>query len=590
MSDLHSHGQPAGAEHANHAEPGFFGKYIFSTDHKTIGKQFMFTSLFFLLVAGLAAMVMRWQLAFPWKPVPGLGPVLYKTSQNAVSAEGYTLLVTLHGALMVFFVGIPMLVGAFGNFLIPLHIGAKDMAFPFINALSYWLFLVAGVIAVVGLVLGMGSIGPGGTFYPPLSVVTPSVALNLWIVSLFLVGLSSILGAFNYLTTIVTMRAPGLTWWRLPVTTWAQCFTAVIQLTATPLLGAALILLFMDRVAGTSFFLPKGLEISGKASTASGGGSPLLWQHLFWFYGHPAVYVLILPAFGFIADILAVFSRRPVFGYKAMVVSLGSVAALGFVVWAHHMFVSGLNPFMGMAFAVLTLAISIPSAVVVLCLLITLFRGAIRFTTPMWFGIGFLSMFVIGGLTGIFLGTAAVDIPLHDTYFVVAHFHYVVFGGVLMAIFGATYFWYPKMFGRRMSERLGKTHFFMTFILLNAVFFPMFILGNGGHIRRIADPTFYDSLKPLQPINVFITWAAFVMGASQLVFVGNFFWSIWRGEKVDRNPWQSATLEWTAASPPPHGNFEMEPRVTHGPYCFKSLLDPTQTTCCQPREVVHGRA
>ncbi len=538
-----------------HKELGFIRKYIFSTDHKTIGIQFLFIALFMVLIGGFLAMMIRWQLAFPGKPVPVIGQWFPDNMLvgGVMLPEFYNILFTMHGTLMIFFVVIPVLVGTFGNYLIPLQIGAKDMAFPFLNMLSYWLIPPAAVIMLAGFFTQTGPASTGWTAYVPLSAIEP-IGQNLWLISLFLVGSSSIMGAVNYITTILNCRAPGMTLFRMPLPVWALFITAIMALLATPVLAAALAMLFLDRVAGSTFFLSEG------------GGQTLLWQHLFWFYSHPAVYIMILPAMGIASEVISVFSRKPIFGYHSMIYALGSIAFLGFIVWGHHMFQSGMNPMLGTTFLVSTMVIAVPSAIKTFNWLGTLWGGSIRFTTPMLNAIAFVSMFVIGGLSGIFLASTSADIFVHDTYFVVAHLHYVLFGGSIFGIFAGVYYWYPKMFGRKMNERLGKIHFFTTFITYNCTFFPMHILGIGGMMRRIYDPTQYAHLQHLQSINVFITYSAFVMGIAQIPFLINFFGSLFRGEKAGENPWQANTLEWTLPSPPKHGNYEIIPTVYHGPY------------------------
>jgi cytochrome c oxidase subunit I len=573
-------------EHEMHAEgihqepKDFFHKYVWSTDHKMIGKQYLFTSFFFLIVGGLLAMMIRWQLAYPGQPVPVLGNLLHGHlffgDDGSISPEGYLQLTTMHGSIMIFFVMIPILVAAFGNFLIPLHIGARDVAFPLLNALSYWLFLPAGIIAFASFFVTNGAAEAGWTAYPPLSDVataTPGSGLGqtLLLVAIFLLGFSSILGGVNFLTTIVKMRAPGLTWSRLPLLTWAQLVTSLFQALATPVLGAAVSLMFMDKVFGTTFFLPTGLMDSNDQLVGGGGGGhPLLWQHIFWFYAHPAVYILILPGMGIASELIAAFARKPIFGYKPMVVSMASIMGLGFIVWGHHMFVSGMSPAMGMGFMVTTMLIALPSAVKVFNWLGTLWRSSIVISVPMMHGLAFLSMFIIGGLSGIFMAATPVDIYIHDTYYIIAHFHYVVFGGSVFAVFGGLYFWFPKFWGRMMNNKLGYLHWALTFISFNCTFFPMHLLGEGGHMRRLATATEYQYLQPMQDLNVFISISAFVLGASQLIFLFNYFYSMIKGPKASANPWNAMTLEWSAPSPTPYHNFDKIPTVYRGPYDYNS--------------------
>jgi len=552
----------AALAHAHH-EPGFIRKYLFSTDHKMIGKQFLTVSLGMLVLGGLLALIVRWQLAWPGTAVPGLGWVPEPhVIQGILSPAFYNTAFTMHATIMIFFVVMPILVGCFGNFLIPLMIGTRDMAFPVINMLSFWVTLVAAIIMLSGFFVPGGHAAAGWTSYAPLSAVPSYTGVDwgqhLWIISLMIMGVGSLLGSINYITTVINLRAPGMSWFRLPLVIWALFITAILLLLALPVLTAALGMLLMDRVAGTSFFLP------------AGGGQPILWQHLFWFFGHPEVYIMILPAMGIASEILPPFCRKPIFGYKAMAFSIIGIAGLGWLVWGHHMFQSGMNPTLGTSFMISTMVIGVPSAIKVFNWLGTLWGGSIRFATPMLFALGFVSMFLIGGLSGVFMASTAVDLFIHDTYFIVAHIHYVLFGGSMFALFAGIYYWFPKMFGRMMNETLGKIHFALTFIFFNGTFFPMHILGIGGHMRRIYNPEYYEFLKPLQPWNRFITISAICLGLSQLVFFTNYFTSLFFGRKAERNPWKANTLEWVAATPVPHGNFEVIPTVYRGPYEYSS--------------------
>ncbi|TMB09867.1 MAG: cytochrome c oxidase subunit I, partial [Deltaproteobacteria bacterium] len=451
------------------------------------------------------------------------------------------------------------------NFLIPLMIGARDMAFPVLNMLSFWVAGVAAVIMFASFFVPGGAAAAGWTSYAPLSANPVYTGVdwgqNLWCISLIVLGVSSLMGSINYITTVINLRAPGMTWFRLPLTIWALFITAVLLLLALPVLTSALGMLLFDRMAGTHFFNP------------AGGGEPLLWQHLFWFFGHPEVYVLILPAMGVASDVLSVFARKPVFGYHAMAFSMIGIAFLSWIVWGHHMFQSGMSPTLGTSFMMSTMVIAVPSAIKTFNWLGTLWGGNIRLTTPMLFSLGFVSMFVIGGLSGIYMASTPVDIYIHDTYYIVAHIHYVVFGGSIFGAFAAIYFWFPKMFGRMMNERLGKLHFWGTLIGFNWTFFPMHLLGLAGHMRRIYNPTQYDFLRPIQHWNEIITYGALFLGASQLLVVVNFFWSMFAGKVAGKNPWQANTLEWEAPSPPPHGNFPGPlPTVYRGPYEYSSPL------------------
>jgi cytochrome c oxidase subunit 1 len=551
--------------HAHDAPHSFVRKYVFSTDHKVIGIQFLVMSLVFLLLGGTLAMIIRWQLGFPGRPMPGGGALPEAmASEGIILPEFYNALVTMHGTFMVFFAIMPLLVGVFGNYLIPLKIGAPDMAFPRLNMASFWMAVPAGLIMLAGFGVEGGSAAAGWTSYAPLSASPEhsgvSLGQQLWCVSIIVLGLSSILGAVNYITTVIQLRAPGMTWMRLPLSIWSLFITACLVLLAIPVLSGAAIMLLFDQTLGTHFFRP------------GTGGEPLLWQHLFWFFGHPEVYILILPAMGMVSDIIANGARKPIFGYTSMVLAIAAIGFLGWVVWGHHMFQSGMNPMLGTTFMVATLLISVPSAVKTFNWLGTLWGGNITFHVPMLHALAFVAMFVIGGLSGVFMASAPVDVYIHDTYFIVAHLHYVLFGGSLFAIFAAVTFWYPKMFGRLMSPRLGQAHFWLTFVAYNMVFFPMHRLGLQGHMRRIYDPNQYEFLQHLQPSNTMISVSAFVLYAAQALFAINFVMSWWRGAKAGDNPWRDNGLEWTVASPPPHGNFATVPHVHRGPYEFSSPL------------------
>ncbi|MGH7472788.1 MAG: cytochrome c oxidase subunit I [Candidatus Methylomirabilales bacterium] len=543
--------------HGTH-ELGFVRTYIFSTDHKMIARQFLFLGLFMMLIGGLLAMLIRWQLAWPETPVPGLG-WLFGETEGVIPPEVYNMLFTMHATLMIFFVIMPILAGSFGNFCIPLMIGARDMAFPRLNMLSFWMGGVAGVLMLAGFFVPGGHADAGWTSYAPLSAV-PSYSgvnwgQNLWCISLIVLGVSSMMGAINYITTVINMRAPGMTFFRMPLVVWSLFITAILLLLALPVLTSAAAMLLFDRTLGTHWFLPEG------------GGEPLLWQHLFWFFGHPEVYILILPAMGMASEILPVFARKPIFGYRAMVYSMLSICFLSWIVYGHHMFVSGMDPRVGIAFTLTTMVIAVPSAIKTFNWLGTLWGGSILFTTPMLNALAFVGMFVIGGLSGIFMASTPVDIFIQDTYFIVAHIHYVVFGGSIFGAFAAIYYWFPKMFGRMLNEPLGKLHFWTTFVAYNLTFFPMHILGVGGMMRRIYNPTQYEFLQHLQWWNVLITWSAFALGLAQIFFIVNFLWSLFAGKRASMNPWNANTLEWTAPSPPPHLNWgDRIPTVYHGPY------------------------
>ena len=553
------------AAHVEAHELSFLRKYIFSTDHKIIGIQFLLMSFVFLLFGGLMAMMIRWQLGFPERPLPA-GQLLPETMApgGILLPEFYNSLVTMHGTIMVFFAIMPLLVGVFGNFLIPLKIGAPDMAFPRLNMASFWIAFSAGILMMAGFFVEGGHAAAGWTAYAPLSAdpewTGVSGGQQIWLLSIAILGLASIMGALNYITTVVNLRAPGMTWFRMPLSIWALFVTAILVLLAIPILSGAAIMLFFDQTIGTHFF------------DWTDGGQVILWQHLFWYFGHPEVYILILPAMGMVSDIIANGSRKPVFGYHSMVFALISIAFLGWVVWGHHMFQSGMNPTLGMTFMISTMIIAVPSAIKVFNWMGTMWRGNIRFHVPMLHSVGFVAMFVIGGLSGIFMAATPVDIYIHDTYFIVAHIHYVLFGGSLFAIFAAVTYWYPKMFGRMMNSTLGKVHFWLTFLFYNLTFFPMHDLGIAGHMRRIYDPSQYEFLQPLAPLNRFITVSALLLFTVQILFAVNFVMSWFKGKKAGENPWEANGLEWTVPSPPPHGNFAKVPTVYRGPYEYSSPL------------------
>ncbi len=569
LVDDHAHPQHGHAD--AHHEPGFLGKYVFSQDHKWIGIQYGFTSLVFLLFGFTLMMMMRWALAFPGKPMPILGMVLFKDMGGVMPPEFYNQLGAMHGTIMVFLGIVPLAVGAFGNYVVPLQIGAPDMAFPKLNMASYWLYFCGGVAMLSSFFMPGGAAQSGWTSYPPLSDIAPS-GQTMWLVGMLFLIFSSLLGATNFLVTIIQLRAPGLTWMRLPFFVWAQFVTSFLLLLAFPALQAAGILQLMDRTAGTSFFLPSGLVVSGQHLANSGGGSPLLWQHLFWFLAHPEVYVLILPAFGIIGEVIANNTRKPLWGYKSMVYAVSFLGFMSFVVWAHHMFMTGMGTVMSTFFQTTTMIISIPSVIVLTAMLISLWGGSIRFNTPMLFALAFLPMFAIGGLTGLPLGLAPTDIHLHDTYYVIGHFHYVVAPGTIFAMFAGIYYWFPKLTGRKMNETLGKIHFWPSLIAINCIFMPMFIQGMAGVSRRLYDggQSYMHARDIAAATNPFMSYAAWALGLSQIAFIINLFWSIKKGEKVGSNPWEATTLEWVATTSPPlaHGNFEEIPEVHRGPYDY----------------------
>jgi cytochrome c oxidase subunit 1 len=571
---LHDHGSHG---HATGKLDLLWKVPTFSTDHKVIGIQFLITTLLMLLVGGSLALGVRWQLAFPWETMPIFGQ-LFAQEGGQVSPEYYTMLFTMHATVMIFLVIIPVLAGAFGNFLIPLMIGAEDMAFPLLNALSYWFMWPAIASFGISFLCAGGGPGAGWTSYPVLSALAGAApgsgaAQTWWLIAVTFIGVSSMMGSVNYLTTIINMRAPGMTLFRMPLTIWAMFITAILQAFALPVLTAAGFMLVADRLLGTCFFVPAGVVVNNADPTV-GGGQPLLWQHLFWFYSHPAVYIMLLPAMGMVSDMLSCMSRKPIFGYKPMVYSMAAIAGLGFIVWGHHMFTSGMNPALGMTFMVSTIMIALPSAVKVFNWIGTMWGGRLQFNTVMLNSVAFVSMFIVGGLSGIFMAAVPVDIYIHDTYFIVAHFHYVLFGATLFGVFGAISFWFPKMFGRMMSEPVGKLHFLLTFIGFNGTFFPMHLLGVAGMPRRYADPYLHPYLEHLLPMNQFMTICAILMGFAQLLLLGNFVLSMFFGKECDRNPWHANSLEWATPTPPPHGNFESVPIVYRGPYEYSDPNTP----------------
>jgi len=554
-SDSHDHG---------HHDEGFIRKYIFSVDHKIIGLQYGITSLLFLLFGFSLMAIMRWQLAYPDTPIPILG-FLFGES-GTLAPEQYNSLGAMHGTIMIFLGVVPLAVGAFGNYIVPLQIGAVDMAFPKLNAASYWSYFVGGVIMISSFFMPEGAARSGWTSYPPLSVFENGQ--TIWLISMVFLITSSLLGSMNFIVTIVQLRAPGLTWMRLSVFVWAQFVTSFLLVLAFPPLEAAAILQLMDRVAGTSFFLPSGLVLSGEIVNVAGSGSPLLWQHLFWFLAHPEVYVLILPAMGIVAEILANNTRKPLWGFKSIVYSIIFLGFCSFIVWAHHMFLTGMGQAMSAFFQTTTMIISIPSVVILTSYFLSLWGGSIRFNTPMLFALAFLPMFGIGGLTGLPLGLAASDIYLHDTYYVIGHFHYVVAPGTIFALFAGIYYWFPKITGKKMNEMLGKLHFWPSLIFMNGIFMPMFIQGLAGVSRRLADGgVSYAHASGVLHLNEFMTTSAFLLGIAQLPFIINLIMSLFSGEKAGRNPWNSTTVEWAAPSPPlPHVNFDSEISVHHTAY------------------------
>lgn len=566
-------------EAPHHHKENFFSKYVFSMDHKMISKQFLITGMLMGIVGGLLSVFFRIQLGFPDANLGWLQPILGKWIHINTAGHGsldpsfYMSLVTIHGTIMVFFVLTAGLSGTFSNLLIPLQIGARDMASPFVNMLSYWFFLVSSLIMFASIFIESGPAGAGWTIYPPLSALPKAMpgsglGMSLWLISMALFIASSLMGALNYISTVLNMRTIGMTMARMPLSIWAFFITAIIGVLSFPVLFAAVLLLIFDRVVGTSFYLSDiWTGITGGVEHI--GGSPLLFQHLFWFLGHPEVYIVILPAMGITSELLSVHSRKPVFGYRAMIGSLMAIAFLSFLVWGHHMFVTGMNPFLGSVFLIATLIIAVPSAVKVFNWLATVWRGNIRFYTGLLFSLGMVSLFISGGLTGLFLGNAAIDIPLHNTYFVVAHFHLVMGSAAIFGMFAGVYHWFPKMFGRKMNEGLGSLHFWLTFAAVYLVFVPMHFMGVDGVPRRYYSFTAFEEFNNWANVNILISVSAFIGVGAQFIFVYNFFNSIFNGKRSNRNPWEANTLEWTTPVERLHGNWPGEiPAVYRWPYDY----------------------
>jgi cytochrome c oxidase subunit 1 len=535
-------------------------RYLFTSDHKTIGRQYFFLSLAAVLVGAWLSLLMRIHLVWPKATIPFFGEI---------KPENYLAYLTMHGTLMVFFVLSTVPQNGFGTFFLPLQLGATEMAFPRLSAAGFRTTLLSFLILLSAFFVPGGPSGAGWTQYPPLSAIAAAgpgqgLGTDLWLVSIGLFCVGTIMSSINFVTTTLKQRAPGMTMMRMPLPCWSWFVTAILSLLAFSVLTAAAVMLLLDRNAGTNFFVPGGLLVSGR-QVAHSGGSPLLWQHLFWFFGHPEVYIAILPAMGVTSHLLSVFSRKPVFGYKAMVAATLAIGGLGFMVWGHHMFASGMDPHAGFAFSTLTTAIAVPSAIKTFNWLGTLYGGRIRYTTPLLFSVGFVSLFITGGLTGPLLAQPALDIYLHDTYFVVAHFHLIMAMAGLFAVFSATYFWFPRMFGRMMNERLGRIHFWLTLFGAYATFLPMHLLGIAGHPRRYSELSGVQYVAAMLPLQKFITVAAIVMLAAQFIFLFNLFWSMRRGPAAGQNPWQCTTLEWSTVIAPPV--------VNHGPYEYRPAGD-----------------
>ena len=589
MSVSHAHSPATEHSHGDshdHHELSFLQKYVFSTDHKVIGIQYGVTGLAFLFFGFMLMLVMRWQLAHPGEAVPFVGDLLHnifgntvfdKARRGVLTPDGYNTFGAMHGTIMVFFGVVPVAFAAFGNYVVPLQIGAPDMCFPKLNMASFWSFFVSCVIMVGSFFVSSGAAKSGWTAYPPLAGIADmpegsSVWWNgqtLWLLGMVFNITGSLLGSVNFIATIIQLRAPGMTWMRLPFFVWAQFVTAFLLLLAFPPLEAAGLMQFTDRVFGTSFFMPTGLAVAkAVGQTWAGGGSPVLWQHLFWFLAHPEVYVLILPAIGMVAEIVANNTRKPLYGYKSMVYAVFALGFLSFIVWAHHMYMTGMGAKVAAFFQATTILISVPSVILLTSLILSLWGGSIRFNNAMLFAAAFLPMFGIGGLTGIPLAFNAVDLFLHDTYYVIGHFHYVVAPGTIFAIFAGVYHWYPKATGRHLNEFLGRIHFWGSLVAINGLFFPMFIQGMAGVHRRWYDGgvTYEGIIAPVLKWNNFMTVSAMLLALFQLPFIYNFFSSIFMGQKASDNPWDGTTLEWETPTPPPHGNFVKDINVVRGPY------------------------
>lgn len=556
--------------HGHHHKETFITKYVFSQDHKMIAKQFLITGIVWAIIGGLFSVLFRLQLGFPNETFPWLENILGKWAAGGkIHPEFYYALTTMHGTVLVFFVLTAGLSGTFSNFLIPLQVGARDMASPFMNMLSYWFFFVASIVMISSLFVQTGPASGGWTVYPPLSALGDAsegskIGMDLWLIAMALFVVNSLLGSLNYISTILNMRTKGMSMTRMPLTIWALFFTAVLGVLSFPVLLSGFILLLFDRHAGTSFYLSDIFLASTQKALPNEGGSAILYQHLFWFLGHPEVYIIILPTMGLVSDVMSANARKPIFGYMAMVGSMFAIAVLAFLVWAHHMFVTGLNPFLGAFFVLLTLLIAVPSAIKVFNWITTLWRGNLRFTPGMLFSIGFVSLFISGGLTGIFLGNSTLDIHLHDTYFVIAHFHIVMGVSAFFGMFAGLYHWFPKMYGRYLNNTMAYIHFWITLVGAYLIFWPMHYQGLAGVPRRYLDFSGWASFNQFDGLNRFISIVTMMVFAVQLLFVFNFFYSIFKGRKVrTQNPWGATTLEWTTPINPGHGNWEGEIPEVH---------------------------
>ena len=562
---------PPATLHHHVAPEGFIRKYVFSLDHKVIGKQYLGLGLIAVVTGMILSWIMRFHLAFPDKPVPLIGLIAPTFAAGGViTPEFYLQLMTMHGTIMVFFVLTTAPFAGFGNFILPLQIGAEDMAFPRFNMMSFWVTFVAFLVLVSAFFIPDGPPLSGWTAYAPLSAVGkgagPGQGLGqtLWVVSIGIFCIGQLLGSLNFIATTLDLRTKGMTLARLPYSTWAWFITSIIGLIAFSVLLPACVLLLLDRVAGTSFFIPAGLVVSDAMQPHS-GGSPLLWQHLFWFFGHPEVYIAIVPGFGIVSTILPVVCRKPHLGPRVLIACQLAIAGLSYMVWGHHMFLSGMSPMSATLFSVPTLIITIPAAIITLLWLGTIYGSKLRLTTAGLFCLGFVSVFVTGGLSGFFLSQPSIDTYLHGTYFVVGHFHFVMGVAAMFGIFAGTYFWFPKMVGRMMNETLGKWHFGLTFLGVYGTFMPMHWLGLAGNVRRYSSfPA--DYMQGSLVLHRFITFAALFLGAAQLIFLVNLLWSRLRGPVAPDNPWEATSLEWSTTSPPPFDNFAgVHPVISHGP-------------------------
>jgi cytochrome c oxidase subunit 1 len=564
-----SHDNNIFAHHDDHLHPepkSFISKWIISYDHKIIAKQFLFAGLFWGFIGALMSVMIRWCLAKPGVPFPIIGTLLFPHTDGVIPPDWYSSLFTMHGTIMIFYALTPILIGFVGNFAIPLQIGARDMLFPWLNMASFWLFFASSLVLLYSIFVPMGPSAVGWTSYPTLahSQWMPGPGHSLWLVALFMVGVSSIMGAINYVATIIRLRAPGMGWADISLTLWGLFLTSILNALFLPVLAAGLLLLLIDREFGTNFFMAASISQKGTQ------GDPILYQHLFWIFGHPEVYIVILPGWGIVSDFLSYFSRKPAFGYKGTALSMTAITVLSALVYGHHMFTTGLSPLLTTAFTTLTLLISIPSGIFFLNWLGTLWRGSIRLNHVMLFTVGMVFTFGLGGLTGLHLAAVSTNMLLHNTYFVVGHFHLTMAASSLLASYAGIYFWVPKAFGKMMDSRLGKIHFWLTFVPIVYIFCTMFVLGYAGMHRRIYNPYEYNYMKHLLNLNQYIGIFVAVAFFAQFIFLYNLIHTIFRGEKAPQNPWEVGSLEWTIPSPAPYYNFAKIPTVLNGPHEFSN--------------------